>query len=362
MIQEEKQSFFTKQLLRWNRLKNNRSMPWKGEKDPYKIWLSEVILQQTRVEQGWAYYEQFIKTFPTVKHLATAPDNKVMKLWEGLGYYSRCRNLLSSARLIITEHKGKFPTTYEEIIKLKGIGTYTAAAISSFAYNLPYAVVDGNVLRVLARYFGEQNPVDEPIIKQKLSLLAQKLLDTKNPGIYNQAIMDFGATVCKPKAPTCKSCFLQKNCEAYSQNKIGLWPIKSKSIQKKNRFFTYFILTYKEQVCITQRTQKDIWQELYQFYLNEIISKEVWTNKSIEKFMLDIFKIKDFTITNISSWSKQTLTHQEVYAIFININCKIKPKIDQPHQWIKRKKLKNFSFPKIILSHLYTKALQTSFW
>lgn len=362
MVKEKKQSFFTRQLLRWNKLKNKRNMPWKGEKDPYKIWLSEVILQQTRVEQGWAYYERFIKAFPTIKHLASAPDDKVMKLWEGLGYYSRCRNLLASARLIVKQYKGKFPTDYETIIQLKGIGTYTAAAISSFAYNLPYAVVDGNVMRVLARYFGEPNPIDDPVIKQKLHLFAQQLLNLKNPGIYNQAIMDFGATVCKPKAPTCESCFLHTYCEAYKQNKTNIWPIKSKSIQKKSRFFTYFILNYKDQICITQRTKKDIWQDLYQFYLHENDIKTIWNNQSIEKFVFDTFKLKLFTITNITAWYSQTLTHQEIQAIFIAINCIKKPTIQQSHQWIKSKALKNFTFPKIINTYLQAKAVQISFW
>lgn len=362
MILTEKQSFFTKQLLRWNRLKNNRNMPWKGEKDPYKIWLSEVILQQTRVEQGWAYYERFIQTFPTIKDLAGASDNKVMKLWEGLGYYSRCRNLIITARLIETQYKGKFPTNYDEILKLKGIGTYTAAAISSFAYNLPYAVVDGNVIRILARYFGEQDPVDEPTIKKKLSLLAQKLLDRKKPGIYNQAIMDFGATVCKPKVPQCKICILQQHCEAFKQHKANIWPIKSKSIHKKARFFTYFVLNWKEEICIIQRTQKDIWQNLDQFYLHETNTKIEWVNKRIKKFMLEIFKLKNFTISNISSWNKQTLTHQEIYATFISIVCKTKPKISLLHTWVSKKEIKNLTFPKIINLYLQTKAIQTSLW
>ena len=176
---------FARKLLKWNQHKNKRQMPWKGVKDPYKIWLSEIILQQTRVEQGWAYYEKFIKVFPTIKHLAKATDEKVFKLWEGLGYYSRCKNLLATARIVVKEYNGIFPSDYEKIKNLKGIGPYTAAAIASFAFNKPYAVVDGNVHRILARYFGISTPVDTSAGKKLFDQLAQALLDKDNPAIYN---------------------------------------------------------------------------------------------------------------------------------------------------------------------------------
>src|SRR5579859_1431456 len=194
---------FTKTLLGWNSSGNFREMPWKGEKDPYKVWLSEVILQQTRVQQGWAYYEKFINAFPTIKDLAAALEQKVFKLWEGLGYYSRCRNLIATARKISDEYNGRFPHTYEEILALKGVGPYTAAAIASFAYNLPHAVVDGNVVRVLARFFGITTAADTTSGKKQFAELATALLDPSQAGIYNQAIMDFGATVCTPRNPQC---------------------------------------------------------------------------------------------------------------------------------------------------------------
>jgi A/G-specific adenine glycosylase len=192
---------FTKKLMKWNQSSNNRAMPWKGEKDPYKIWLSEIILQQTRVEQGLGYYERFVKKFPTIKHLAKAPEQEVFKLWEGLGYYTRCKNLIATATFISKEKKGKFPDDYESILSLKGVGPYTAAAIASFAYNLPHAVIDGNVFRVLSRYFGISTPVDTAAGKKMYALLAKELLDKDEPGLYNQAIMDFGAVVCKPLQP-----------------------------------------------------------------------------------------------------------------------------------------------------------------
>jgi A/G-specific adenine glycosylase len=190
---------FTDLLMDWDQELNDRPMPWKGEKDPYKIWLSEIILQQTRVEQGWAYYEKFVTNFPTIVDLAKAKEEKVFKLWEGLGYYNRCRNLLFTARIIKDQYQGVFPKNYNDILNLKGIGSYTAAAIASFAYNLPYAVVDGNVYRVLARYAGIELPIDSNEGKKTIASLAQELIAIDQAAAYNQAIMDFGASICKPK-------------------------------------------------------------------------------------------------------------------------------------------------------------------
>jgi A/G-specific adenine glycosylase len=205
---------FTRLLLRWNRQKNKREMPWKGEKDPYKIWLSEIILQQTRVEQGIEYYHRFIQKYPDIRQLAKANDKRIFKLWEGLGYYSRCRNLISTARLISQDLDGRFPTTFDDIRQLRGVGPYTAAAISSFAFNLPHAVIDGNVSRVLARVFGIKKPVDSTEGKKIIVSLAGELLDKNEPGVYNQAIMDFGAVICKPLAPLCSNCIFKKICLA----------------------------------------------------------------------------------------------------------------------------------------------------
>src|SRR6187549_1636680 len=198
--------FFTPTLLDWNNNENTRSMPWKGEKDPYRIWLSEIILQQTRVEQGWAYYENFILNYPTVRDLAAAPEEAVFRLWQGLGYYARCKNMLAAARQIVEQFHGHFPNTYDAIQSLKGVGPYTAAAIASFAFNLPHAVLDGNVYRVLSRFFGIDEPIDSTKGKQLFTGIAGRVLSQKEPGLFNQAIMDFGATVCKPVAPLCSLC------------------------------------------------------------------------------------------------------------------------------------------------------------
>src|SRR6185437_15766843 len=237
--------FFFEFLIKWNRNKNKREMPWKGEKDPYKIWISEIILQQTRVQQGLTYYNRFIEAWPNIKSLAEANEQKVYKLWEGLGYYSRCRNLMASARYINDELGGRFPDTYEDILSLKGIGDYTASAIASFAFNQPYAVVDGNVFRVLARFFRIHAPIDSTEGKKIFRSLANMLLDKSNPAEYNQAIMDFGAIVCKPLLPSCSECPLQKKCVASQKNLVGLLPIKAKGIKTRQRFFNYLVVEYE---------------------------------------------------------------------------------------------------------------------
>ena len=266
-------SSFRTGLLLWNRKENKRHMPWKGEKDPYKIWLSEIILQQTRVEQGLGYYHRFVQTFSTIHALAQAPEQQVFKLWEGLGYYSRCKNLITTARYISEELGGVFPDTYEGILALKGVGPYTAAAIASFAYNLPYAVLDGNVFRVLARIFASNTPIDTTAGKHEFSSLAQEALDKEAPGIYNQAIMDFGATICKP-VPECAQCFFNTQCRAFIQNRQASLPVKSKTPALKERWFHYIILQYNGEIAIRQRTAKDIWQNLYEVVLIEAFKKE----------------------------------------------------------------------------------------
>src|SRR5690606_34576849 len=209
-----KKKSFTDLLMRWHEETNKRVLPWKKENDPYKIWLSEIILQQTRVEQGTPYYHRFVEQYPTILQLAKADDEEVYRLWQGLGYYNRCKNLLYTARYIVTHYEGKFPENYEDILQLKGIGAYTAAAIASFAFGKAHAVVDGNVVRVLARFFGIQDPVDVNQTKKSIEKLANELIPTKQRGVYSQAIMDLGATVCKPQLPQCDNCMLAKDCDA----------------------------------------------------------------------------------------------------------------------------------------------------
>jgi len=339
---------FTKLLMLWNDKHNKRQMPWKGEKDPYKIWLSEVILQQTRVEQGWGYYEKFIEKYPSVFHLAKAKDEEVFKLWEGLGYYNRCKNLLFTARFIVEKHNGIFPSTYEEIIALKGVGSYTASAIASFAFDLPYAVVDGNVFRVLSRFFAIKSAIDSKEGKQLFSSLAQEYIDKKQPGKYNQAIMDFGATICKPALPLCYSCLLHGVCEANQIGIVNYLPIKERVLSKKNRWFYYFVFRCKNQILIHKRMQNDIWQNLYEFYLLESDESLKWTDSFVHQWIYDQFGIKKKKNVEISKIFSQQLTHQIIKGQFIEVKLNKIPSVLKHHQWIEAKELKNFPFPKFI--------------
>lgn len=324
-------------------------MPWKGEKNPYKIWLSEVILQQTRVEQGWSYYEKFVDAFPTISDLANAPEQKVFKLWEGLGYYSRCRNLIATAKKIDTTYNGEFPSTYEEILELKGIGPYTAAAISSFAFRLPHAVVDGNVTRVLARYFGNATPIDTTAGKKLFTELAGKLLDKQQPDIYNQAIMDFGATVCLPRSPLCSACIQNNSCRAWLDNRTGQLPVKEKSIRKRTRWFYYFIIELPgNKVCIRQRTGKDIWEGLYEFIHWET-SEPVYGDQLLgSDFARQLFGSQALTVRHISRVYRQELSHQTIQGQFITIVLKKTPPGMKDWLLIDKRQLAEYPFPKFI--------------
>ena len=339
-------TYFVQILLEWNRKYNKRSMPWKGEKDAYKIWLSEIILQQTRVEQGTNYYNRFIEKYPTIIDLAKEKDTAIFKLWEGLGYYNRCKNLLVTARLIAKERKGIFPETYTEILQLKGIGPYTAAAISSFAYKLPHAVVDGNVYRILSRYFGIKIPVDSSEGKSFFSELANELIDKKEPGIFNQAIMDFGATVCTPQTPICTQCPFQKNCKAFLNNLVTELPVKNKKVKSKERFFVYLVLEYRDKWYVRKRADNDIWQNLYEFVLYEGKSQTP-INQPIKKIMRDM----DYDVLDISKQYSQKLSHQTISSRFAFIKIKEKMKLDG-YDLISRKALKTLPFPKIINAYL----------
>ncbi|MBX3256925.1 MAG: A/G-specific adenine glycosylase [Chitinophagaceae bacterium] len=352
--------FFRKKLLEWNKNSNKRDMPWKGEKDPYKIWLSEIILQQTRVEQGWNYYLKFIEHFSTITQLAKAPETKVFKLWEGLGYYSRCRNLIATAKIIDTGYGGKFPTDYDNILALKGIGPYTAAAIASFAFNLPYAVVDGNVQRIIARFFGIDIPADTTKGKQVFNQLAFDLLDKKNPGLYNQAIMDFGATVCKPQAPLCNECPLAGKCIALKEKKVGLLPVKEKKILKKNRWFYYLVLHFGGKLYVRQRLEKDIWQHLHEFYLlesNKPLTIEALKKTAALKF---IFGQKQSVILSVSKEYKQQLTHQTLHGMFIEVQLSKPPVLGAAFKAVTYRTLEHLAFPKFIITYLREKNVNLS--
>ena len=321
-------------------------MPWKGEKDPYKIWLSEIILQQTRVEQGLDYYLRFVKKYPSIKKLANAKDDEVFKLWEGLGYYSRCKNLLATARTIARDHNAEFPKKYEDILALKGVGPYTAAAIASFAYNLPYAVVDGNVNRVLARFFGIKTPIDSAAGKKEFNELAGQVLDSSQPAFYNQAIMDFGATVCKPQLPLCFNCVLNKACTAFKKGFVTEVPVKEKKLVKKSRWFYYIVAENEGKVMVRKRTAKDIWQNLYEFILIETSKQE----QPAEVLVSTAFKAeaeKKHALINISEPLVQQLTHQTIHAVFINIKMTKMPKAAEM-ELVGKEQLVTLAFPRLI--------------
>ncbi len=345
-------SAFTTRLLHWNSHQNRREMPWKGEKDPYKIWLSEIILQQTRVEQGLEYYKRFVHNFPTVHDLAKAPEQKVFKLWEGLGYCSRCKNLIVTAKIISNQLGGIFPDNYEDIKSLKGIGPYTASAIASFAFNLPYAVLDGNVYRILSRYFGLSTAIDNGEGKKMYAKIAEALLPVKTPGLYNQAIMDFGATVCKPKQPLCISCVQNKDCEAYRHGWINDLPIKEKVLQKKTRWFTYFLVEVDDKIYIRQRTAGDIWESLYEFVVRETTGPEYFNENAFKLMVNEMTGVKSGEIKFISDEIRQQLTHQTLYARFVIVKLKKPATALRDFQLVDKASLHQYAFPKLIAQFL----------
>lgn len=260
---------FSKTLNHWYS-NNKRELPWRQTKDPYYIWLSEIILQQTQVAQGLPYYSKFVEEFPSVFHLANAEESSVLKSWQGLGYYSRARNLHATAKYIANELNGEFPNTYKDLLKLKGIGDYTASAIASICFNKTEAVVDGNVYRVLARYFGIDTPINSSKGAKEFKQLAQELIDKKNPAEFNQAIMEFGATQCKPQSPDCSICPFKTSCIAFNKNRISELPVKIKSAKAKKKYFNFLVFIDKDQKTILEKREgKGIWQNLYQFPLIE---------------------------------------------------------------------------------------------
>ncbi len=344
---------FTKNLLAWNRTLNTRQMPWKGEKDPYKIWISEIILQQTRVEQGLKYYERFIAAFPNVSSLANAPEQEVFKLWEGLGYYSRCKNLLASAKFICDSLQGNFPSDYDAIRNLKGVGDYTAAAISSFAFDLPHAVVDGNVLRVLSRYFGSEMPVDTTKGKKFYTELADTLLDRREPGLYNQGIMDFGAVICKPQQPACGICVQQQECRAFQEKKTHLLPLKKKAPGRRSRWFYYFIIECGEQVYIRKRGARDIWENLYEFVLVETDAPFfLESDHSVQHLLYPVLGGHAFEIAGVSDEYRQQLTHQTVTGKFVQVRIPAPAPQLTGYELVKKANLTLYPFPRLITLYL----------
>jgi A/G-specific adenine glycosylase len=307
---------FSNILIQWY-LHNKRDLPWRATKNPYAIWLSEIILQQTRVEQGMAYYYGFLEHFPTVKHLAMASEENVLKLWQGLGYYSRARNLHFSAKYIVNELDGEFPTTYDGLIKLKGVGDYTASAIASICFNEATAVVDGNVYRVLSRYYGISTPINSTKGIKQFKSLAQQLITKNNPGNHNQAVMEFGARLCKPQNPDCENCPLNKGCVALEKKIVKDLPVKEKKLTVKKRYFNYIVIQTKDNKTKFEKRTSGIWQNMYQFPLIET-SKIIDEKQLIEQQKFnDIFKKEPLIIKLFNKQSiVHKLSHQHIFTKF----------------------------------------------
>lgn len=342
-------SSFSKTLLRWYP-DHRREMPWVGETDPYKVWLSEVILQQTRVEQGTAYYLRFVSRYPTVKHLAKAPAAEVMKMWEGLGYYSRARNMHATAQIIASSLNGKFPDTAEGLMALKGIGKYTAYAILAYAYRKPYAVTDGNVLRIISRYKGITDPINTPAAKAAIEKIAEALLDSAAPHTYNQAMMDFGALVCTPRKPDCANCPLKRSCYAFLNNATDILPLKEKKKAPRQRYFYFFVMRHRNKVLIMPRHEADIWKQLWQFPLIETSS---------EMTIQDICRLnvyKDWGLGKIQ-WEdagqfRQQLTHQRLICRFFVGDVAKVPELDSMQVMGNMTELGKYAFPGVIRDFL----------
>jgi A/G-specific adenine glycosylase len=344
-------------IISWY-IDNKRDLPWRKTTNPYHIWISEIILQQTRIYQGIGYYNRFIKKFPDVESLANADEDEVLKLWQGLGYYSRARNLHATARIIVKNYNGNFPKEIEEIKSLKGIGQYTASAIASISYKLPYPAVDGNVYRVLSRLFGIYTQIDSTAGKKEFYELSGELIDKKNPDLYNQAMMEFGAIQCVPKSPECIKCPVNIYCFAYKNHEIPNLPVKSKKSKQKERFFNYLLIWEKDKknMYLSRRKGNDIWKNLYELPLLE--SKE---SVDPEKMICSqpwesLFKDNPLTILSISDIKVHQLTHQKIftrfYEIIINNGRFLN---DLNFLRIKTKQFSKYAVPKLIENYLKEK-------
>ncbi|MDH3710550.1 MAG: A/G-specific adenine glycosylase [Cyclobacteriaceae bacterium] len=308
---------FTKELLSWYQI-YHRELPWRDTKDPYKIWLSEIILQQTRVSQGLPYYQRFVAAYPRVEDLAQAPLQHVMRLWQGLGYYSRAKNLHKCALMVMQQHEGRFPRAYQDLLKLPGIGDYTASAIASFAYSQAEPVVDGNVFRVISRVFGITSDITKPAVRKEFKQAARELMPATAPDTFNQAIMEFGALQCTPKKPGCRECPFGETCHALNHNLVNDLPVKSKKTKTRDRFFNYFLVRYQDQLLMKERTAKDIWQGLFDFLLLEQ-DTSYEPMASLEQHLPGADFMSKATVSEPSPVYRHKLSHQHIHARFTEI-------------------------------------------
>ncbi len=366
---------FANTIISWFR-ENGRALPWRETRDPYAIWLSEIILQQTRIAQGWEYWERFMAQYPTVEDLAAAHEDEVLKLWQGLGYYSRARNLHTAAKQIVA--LGHFPDTLEGIKQLKGVGDYTAAAIGSFAFDIPAAVVDGNVYRVLARYFGIDTPINSTQGKKEFAALAQSLLPSSKASdfqsslslvaAYNQAMMDFGAIQCTPQSPKCLLCPLAETCEAMRTNRVAELPVKQKTMKVKTRHLSYIYIRCKGKTAIHRRGEGDIWQGLWEPFNASDIAEACASPSSAQaslssiKFSTSLTKLSSFKkelaadlhLSNVDALQllaqdvKHVLTHRILLADFYLLETDAHPQLPDDYIWIKEEEIEDYGIPRLI--------------
>ena len=345
-------TFFSKKLTEWHH-QTPRPMPWKETEDPYFIWLSEIILQQTRVAQGLPYYLKFIEKYPTVDDLANASEDEVLSDWQGLGYYSRARNLHAAAKSIVANHASNFPNTYSDIIALKGVGPYSAAAIGSFAFGLEYPVVDGNVKRVFSRFFNIEESIDESKVHSQIEILASKAMKGTDPKIFNQAIMNFGAIQCIVGQPKCENCPLSEKCISYKLNLVKIRPVRSPKKKRKSRYFHYFIIDTSEGFYVKKRMDKDIWQNMYMFPWVETTHAQRISKQKRVVFLKTLFSAYEIESKETPMVYHQTLTHRKIKGTFYRYQIKkLKMQMEEPLHLVNRKNLSNFALPKMIADYI----------
>ncbi len=339
-------SGFADSLMAWY-AENGRDLPWRNTTDPYRIWISEIILQQTRVAQGYDYYLRFVERFPDLFALAEADEDEVMKHWQGLGYYSRARNLHAAAKSMA--EAGAFPTTYKEVLALKGVGEYTAAAICSFAYGMPYAVVDGNVYRVLSRWLGIDTPIDSAVGKKIFAEAAQELLDKSSPSLYNQAIMDFGALQCTPSSPDCFSCPLADSCVALQQGKVEMLPVKRNKTKVTDRYFNYIYVRMGDYTSIGKRQGDDIWKNLYELPLIETDKEFSEKDEELFEKLEELFgKVEGLSVRLVRKGVKHVLSHRVIHANFYEVILPEGREVLKGYQKVLVEDLHKFAVPNLV--------------
>ena len=341
---------FSASIIKWYGV-HKRDLPWRHTSDPYAIWLSEVILQQTRIEQGLAYYQKFLAAYPTVYDFALATEDEILKKWQGLGYYSRARNMHFTAKSVVEKFAGTFPESYQQLVQLKGIGEYTAAAIASIAFNKPHAAVDGNVFRVLSRVFGIDVPIDTTEGKKTFSQLANELLDQRQPGEFNQALMELGALQCTPKTPDCGICPLINTCFAYKNGLMDKLPVKQGKVKIKKRYFNYFVIRDGKHTFLTKRSGNDIWKNLYEFPLVETVEKPDKLQVLLEQQGF-VSSSTEIFLEKVSNWQKQVLTHQNIFFRFIYLKIKGDENIHASLIRVNKADIFNFAVPKPVEKEL----------